>query len=144
MPCERLNGSRPLRKVAIGPDDSVFVIDANGILWRYSAQDGTFERIRGEVAGANVAEVSVGPRGRPWIVDSLNHIYATTFFGRNEKQDEDLASNTSQATEPPEPAITFSKYIRFRSVPYGGGCHSKFVLEAMVALFCGTASACPS
>src|SRR5690606_29915544 len=107
---------RQLQRVDIGPDGSAFVIDTSTVLWRYDHSEQTFERIRGIVAGAGVAEVAVGPRGRPWIVDTNNRIYATTFFSRNETQDVATSQQTSQMTAPAGPAVTFSRHMRFRKV----------------------------
>lgn len=116
LPCQRVGPTRPLQRVDIGPDGSVFVIDTSTVLWRFAQKEQTFERIRGIVAGAGVAEVAVGPRGRPWIVDTNSRIYATTFFSRDETQDEATSQRTSQLTAPAEPAVTFSRLMRFRKV----------------------------
>jgi hypothetical protein len=116
IPCQRVGPPRQLQRVDIGPDGSVFVIDTSTVLWRYNRNEETLERIRGIFAGAGVAEVSVGPRGRPWIVDTNNRIYATTFFGRDEAQDAATSQQTSQLTAPAEPAVTFSRHMRFRKV----------------------------
>lgn len=116
IPCQRVGPPRQLQRVDIGPDGSVFVIDTSTVLWRYDHSEQTFERIRGIVAGAGVAEVAVGPRGRPWIVDTNNRVYATTFFSRNEAQDATTSQQTSQMTAPPEPTVTFSRLMRFRKV----------------------------
>src|SRR5690606_11492204 len=120
IPCQRVGPPRQLQRVDIGPDGSVFVIDTSTVLWRYNSNDETLERIRGIVGGAGVAEVAIGPRGRPWIVDTNNRVFATTFFGRDEAQDAATSQQTSQLTAPAGPAVTFSRHMRFRRVSSPG------------------------
>lgn len=115
-PCERvpdLLGS----DIGIGPDGSVFVVNRlNRLLVQredLTTGEESFLFVRN-----NVRDVAVGPRGRPWIIDVDRQVFATTFFRTFEEAD-DMFPEPQQP--PPPSAFTFTKRLKFRSVPFDGG-----------------------
>jgi hypothetical protein len=106
-PCELVPNWRG-ENIGIGPDGSVFVVNTQNELLRYQADRDEFERIR-----ANVIEVAVGPRGRPWIIDTRHQVYATTFFFQP-------LPTVSEQSQPqlPQSSITFTKRFNFRVVKF--------------------------
>jgi Tectonin domain len=119
-PCERLPQSA--RALAIGPDNTVFIVTPEGRLSRYRAGQGDWEVI--SVNGLKVSQVAVGPKGRPWVVAEDGSVLYSTQFPR----DESLDTAVVQTTQTPTTAISdtgaqtdagsfvISKNMRFGSV----------------------------
>ncbi len=124
--CQRF--AKIARSLAIGPDGSVFIVTADNLLWRLNKTQDDWDMI--PVLGLKVLSVAVGPRGRPWVVTDGGHVYATTFFPRDESTDLLEASTTSpQTTGSGDVApvastgggFVFSKNLLFTSIPVPAG-----------------------
>jgi hypothetical protein len=94
IPCERL--ARKAMEIAIGPDDSVFVVTAEGRLERYLAATDEWEIIT--VNGLKVTDVAVGPKGRPWVVAEDGSVLYSAQFPRDEGTDIQSAVVTKTPT----------------------------------------------
>ena len=81
--------------IAVGPAGSVFVVDNNDVLRRYNQSEDSFEIIAQD---QQVSRVALGPRDRPWIINTQGKIYASGYFERDENNDRKLAIKT-EATE---------------------------------------------
>jgi streptogramin lyase len=98
------------RDIAIGPDGTVVVA---GTVSRFQPETGTWERLP---EGANAIAVAVGPKGRPWYVDTANAIFASEFFTTDDDRQPQEAVAAGTTTTPAAPAaavptITFRKNI---------------------------------
>ncbi|MEQ3651746.1 MAG: hypothetical protein ABNH21_00595, partial [Glaciecola sp.] len=69
---------------AYGPGGSLFIVDSAGMLKRRASQSSTFQIIRTE----NTRRVALGPNDQPWIIDENNQVLPSTFFQRDESQDQ--------------------------------------------------------
>lgn len=128
LPCRAVPTGIRLIELDIGPDGSIFVVAENNRLFLLSPADGTLQFVR-----ADVAEVAVGPRGRPWIIDTGRRVFATTFFRRDETADEALEREVFAEQGVVSPSITFTKRYRFQRVeiePVGGFVPEFFVFDA--------------
>lgn len=115
---------RKATSLSIGPDDSLFIVDANGRLYRSTDRGASFAFV--PTLGRKIRRVAVGPYGFPWVVTTDNDVLASHFFKRNEEADNivRLAAtggtvgtgktggvvSTEQTSQ-----ITFSKTMRFDS-----------------------------
>lgn len=105
------------RDVAIGPEDTVVIIDIDRGLRRLNGGSGRFDPIPTQSLGT-VSTVSVGPKGRPWITTGTNEIYASAIFPRDERNDQNVAQRTIQNTTPNNvPVFTFTQTPVFATVP---------------------------
>lgn len=125
QPCERL--AQPAREIGIGPEGSIFIVDADNQLRRLNKSSGEWERI-----GIDATTVAVGPGGKPWIANAKAEVWASGFFPRDESGDLALAAATTTATATAgsgittTPVFTFSVNMPFDAVPLpvgftGGG-----------------------
>jgi len=105
------------RDIAIGPEDSVFIIDLDRNLRRFDRRTGRFERVDSPVSVLDA--VGVGPGGVPWIVKSNSDVYAAGFFKRDESRDLQTAQTTALASTSTQSAsvFTFSLNMRFDVIP---------------------------
>lgn len=125
VPCEHLE--RRARSMAIGPDGSVFIVTPDGRLERRTARGSEWQAV--PVPGHTVAQVAVGPQGRPWVISSTGKVLASAFFPRDESGDRLLIAQTRNPTTgsgdmasvvsgPSASAgFTFTKSLRFRTYP---------------------------
>ena len=93
-PCERL--PKQARTIAIGPDNSVFIITSEGQLQRYRTDTEDWQII--PVNGLKVSQVAVGPKGRPWVVAEDGSILYSALFPRDESTDVQVAVSTKNPT----------------------------------------------
>ncbi len=94
--------------IGIGPDGSIFLTSTGNALLRYNARDGAFEFL--PKVGSGVRIVDVGPRGRPWVIDTNGRVYASGFFPRDETDDAETAQTTRTETSS-VPTIVFTKRL---------------------------------
>ena len=71
--------------LAIGPDDSLFLVDTDGRLQRSTDRGENFTFI--PTLGRSVRRVAVGPNGFPWVVTVNNEVLSSHFFDRDERGD---------------------------------------------------------
>jgi len=92
--------------VGLAPDNTVFVIDANGLIQRYNAATKQFERPEGQPLGVVGVSLAVGPQGLPWLVASGGRINAAGFFGASNNliNPANCASPFLQQAQAPAPA----------------------------------------
>lgn len=93
-PCERL--PKQANSIAIGPDNSVFIVTAEGRLELYRAATDDWQVI--PVNGLSVTQVAVGPKGRPWVVATDGSILYSAQFPRDESTDIVTAVSTKTPT----------------------------------------------
>jgi hypothetical protein len=105
--------------IAIGPDGSVFMTGLDQHLYRWDAAHLTWALIDTPIA---VADVAVGPFGRPWVVDKNGEIYASRFFHRDERNDAaETAVAAYQSSSSPVSTFTFTKSLVFIRVAFPAG-----------------------
>ena len=101
--------------IAIGPDNSVFMTDADQHLYRWDTTGETWERINTFIPTTIVA---VGPTGRPWVIDKNGAIYSSRFFERYELDDaEEILAASAKTSRSPVSTFTFTKSILFQKAP---------------------------
>lgn len=111
-PCTRL--ARKGRDIAIGPDGSVFLTNTNGKIFVFNSQNNRWRKISGVKFRAEA--IAVGPKGRPWAIDSTGQVYASDFFVRDEKGDTLIARRTVKPTTTAKTSVfTFTKNITFEA-----------------------------
>ncbi len=110
--------------LAIGPDDSLFLIDRNGRLLRSTDRGESFTRI--PTLGRDVSRVAVGPNGFPWVVTVDGDVLASRFFDRDESADNRIrvsvlgdtvgTGRTSEVISNQQSSrITFTRTLRFET-----------------------------
>lgn len=110
--------------LAIGPDDSLFLIDTNGRLLRSTDRGESFTRI--PTLGRDVSRVAVGPNGFPWVVTVDGDVLASRFFDRDESADNRIrvsvlgdtvgSGRTSEVVSNQQSSrITFTRTLRFET-----------------------------
>jgi len=111
-PCARVSSQAV--DIEIGPDGSVFVTDEKGRLKLFDDSAAAFRTVRAVRFLARA--VSVGPGGRPWVLDVNGGIYAATFFDRDESRDRLVAARTvTQTGSEKKSVFTFSRNIPFEA-----------------------------
>ncbi len=117
-PCERL--PQRASEIAIGPEGTVMVVDANHALLRWNPSNARFELLR---TGAEpLAAVAVGPLGKPWVVNGKFEVWAAGFFERDESQDFGLAAASGNTIAPDAPPVfTFTSNLVMDEVTWTGG-----------------------
>jgi tectonin-like protein len=123
-PCTRLR--RTGRDIAIGPDGSVYMVSNKNQLFIFDNDEDEDNWKRILISQSPIA-IAVGPKGRPWFADNKNDIYASTFFERDESNDQTVARLTNKPTEvsssliptSSKSAFTFTKRINFQEIPIG-------------------------
>lgn len=93
-PCDRL--PKKAIHLAVGPDDSVFIVNPEGRLQRYQPDSDDWQTI--SVNGRKVAKVAVGPKGRPWVVTEDGSILYSALFPRDESTDTETSNTTKKPT----------------------------------------------
>jgi hypothetical protein len=100
------------RDIGVGPDGSVIMLrKEDGAAFRFNFRSRDWERLN----GVGVA-VSVGPKGRPWIVNAEGEVFASDFFKRDESRDAAIAQGTLQTDESPSTVFTFTLGQSFKSI----------------------------
>lgn len=99
------------RDISIGPEGSVFIIDKNNSLRRWNERSQTFDRL--ETIADPLKRVTVGPRGKPWIINAKSETWSSAFFPRDESQDISVSLTSSDN----EPIFSFSTRLAFEKVP---------------------------
>ncbi len=105
-PCQRVPGSG--RDIGIGPDGSIFLAGEDGRLLRYGREyttqglTGQWERVPTKFTPINV---SVGPKGLPWVATPGGEVYAAGFFHAP-------VPAWDKGKEEQPPTITFKKSYR--------------------------------
>lgn len=98
--------------ISIGPDGSVFLVDQKKDLLRFDFGINNWKKIPAVKFDSRL--VSVGPNGRPWVVDVNGRVYVSTFFDRDEEGDLQVAQRTIKRTTTIKKSIfTFIKNIKF-------------------------------
>lgn len=95
--------------IGIGPDGSIFLASARNDLSRYNPSEQKFVFL--SRIGTGITVVEVGPRGRPWVIDVNNRVFASGFFKRDERNDVQTALTTRTETSD-VPSIVFTKRLR--------------------------------
>jgi streptogramin lyase len=121
-PCTRLR--RKGRDIAIGPDGSIFMVSTENKLFIFDRDEDKWQRI---LVSQSPIAVAVGPQGRPWFTDTKNNVYASTFFERDESNDQAVARLTKKPTvvstsllpTTKSSAFTFTKRINFQEITIG-------------------------
>jgi len=119
-PCTRLK--RKGRDIAIGPDGSVFMLSTRNQLFIFDETEDNWQRI---LISQNPIAIAVGPEGRPWFADTKNNVFASTFFERDESNDQIIARTTNKPTvvssslipTSSTSAFTFTKRLNFQQIP---------------------------
>lgn len=126
--CQRF--TRTARSIAVGPDNSVFIVTLDGVLQKLRPTLDDWDII--PVLGQKVRSVAVGPRGRPWVVAESGRIYASAFFPRDESTDLLEASTTPKDTTgsgstgsvifgSTESSFVNVKNLQFQAIPVPSG-----------------------
>jgi tectonin-like protein len=104
--------------LAIGPQGTVMMADSDGLLhvWRQAR-----ERWETVTKDYRVADVAVGPGGKPWIIAGDGRIYATSMFTKK-KELETVARAEAPVEKPPVPpeTVTSTDPIQWTLVPGTG------------------------
>lgn len=118
--CEKLTCVRTTtraRDIDIGPEGSIFIVDTDRVLRRWNIRGKSFDRIS-TIAGS-IASVSVGPLGKPWLINTKSEVWSSAFFDRDESQDNITnATSTTNTTTNNTPVFTFTTTLQFQTVPY--------------------------
>ena len=112
--CEKLLCSRTEMQaldISIGPEGSVFIIDNNKALRRWNERNQSFDRL--ETIADPLKRVTVGPRGKPWIINAKSETWSSAFFPRDESQDISISLTSKGNT----PVFSFSTRLTFEKVP---------------------------
>ena len=113
---------RKATSLSVGPDDSLFIVDANGRLYRSTDRGASFAFV--PTLGRKIRRVAVGPYGFPWVVTTDNDVLYSHFFERNEEADniirlaatgDTIGTGRTGAVVSTEQSsqITFNKTMRF-------------------------------
>jgi hypothetical protein len=84
--CERTSCEVQLvgaQDVGLAPDNTVYILDLNGIVQRYNAATKKFENPGGQPLGVAGVSLAAGPQGVPWFVASGGRINYAGLFALN-------------------------------------------------------------
>ena len=119
--------SQKARSIAIGPDNSVYIVSDSQQLFVLDRSKDKFTLFPIKEFSA-VEQVAVGPMGLPWIIDGENRVFASSLFERDESQDRLMAMTTpsngttgtglsAEVVSTEASQITFTKNMRFQNIP---------------------------
>lgn len=121
--CERLPVKA--RSIAIGPEGSIVIVDADRVLRRWNERDGEFDRI--DSISDPIELAAVGPRGKPWLLSTASEVWASEFFLRDESHDIATTATTASIIDQSSisgntapPVFTFLINMPFESIPISG------------------------
>jgi Tectonin domain len=118
------NGCEVLPQLAIdidiGPEGSIFIVAPDYRLYRLNATLDKWESI-----GIEAETVSVGPAGKPWIVNTRAEVWYSALFSRDESRDIAEAAVTASSTASSSvPIFSFTINLPFETIPLPGGLGS--------------------
>ena len=107
--------------IAVGPDGSIFATSTNNELFRFQEENsGLSTAFKWVKQRRFVSQVSVGPQGFPWVIDSSDKVLRSAIFERDESGDQQVAFNTRGSTTglaSSSKTITITRAIRFERIP---------------------------
>jgi len=115
------------KSLSIGPDGSVFAITFGGALKRLQEKQTQWDNI--PLPSKKVTAVAVGPNGLPWVVAGNGHVYAASYFPRDESADQSEAAATSsqttgsQAIAATKTGFSFLKNAAFQKIRIPAGAN---------------------
>jgi hypothetical protein len=115
--------------IDIGPEGSVFIVDTGKVLRRWNEKTLSFDRLN--TLADPVERVAVGPRGKPWLINTKNETWSSAFFPRDESGDiTTSATSTASTTTSTTPVFSFSASMSFDEVTWTGGAITPYGFAA--------------